>query len=91
MFFFGYVILVFIGIYILVIKAHFYLSDKGSVQTQQHQSEGKSFSQRRSKSNKNYTVEHHVNGVLNGFIVKGQHSEKQQVIRNSAAKLLKVL
>ena len=53
--------------------------EKSSTQTQQHQLEGKSILQKRSKSSKNYTVEHHVKGILNSLVVKSHQKDKQVI------------
>merc|ERR1719189_1178751 len=53
-------------------------NDKSSTQNQQHQLEGKSILQKRSKPSKNYTVEHHVKGILSSLVVKSHQKDKQQ-------------
>ena len=59
---------------------HFYsFSEKSSTQNQQHQLEGKSILQKRSKPSKNYTVEHHVKGILSSLVVKSHQKDKQVI------------
>ena len=72
---------IFYDLFKYLLQLFIWFSDKASSQAQQHKPEGKSFPQKRSKSSKNYNVEHHVKGILNSFIVKGQHADKQQVLQ----------